>query len=158
VLDDIGAGFSSLEEARIEASRALAEMAKDVLPGSIVRILSVEVRTDIGPLLRVSLRFEVAANGAAVGRNEAGPTIYRALASHCGEAPPKAELSAPHSAASFSRSRMRRRFGCGLLFNFEIPSGLFRGAPPHQRSQGYTLVEVASVRAEIDRARKLADR
>jgi hypothetical protein len=76
VLDDIGAGFSSLEEARIEASRALAEMAKDVLPGSIVRILSVEVRTDIGPLLRVSLRFEVAANGAAVGRNEAGPTIY----------------------------------------------------------------------------------
>jgi hypothetical protein len=59
VLDDIGAGFSSLEEVRIEASRALAEMAKDVLPGSIVRILSVEVRTDIGPLLRVSLRFEV---------------------------------------------------------------------------------------------------
>ena len=58
--DDIGVEFSDFEDVKIEASRALAEMAREVLPGSAVRILSIEVRTALAPVLRVSLRFEVA--------------------------------------------------------------------------------------------------
>ena len=58
-VDDIGAEFSSVEKAKAEASRALAERAQDVLPGSAVRTLSIGVRNHIGPVLRVSLRFEV---------------------------------------------------------------------------------------------------
>ena len=57
--DEVGAEFPSLESGKIEAARALAELAKDVLPGSIVRALSIEVRNHLGPVLRVSLRFEV---------------------------------------------------------------------------------------------------
>jgi hypothetical protein len=34
----------------------MADFAKDVLPGSVVRILSIEVRDDSGPVLRVVLR------------------------------------------------------------------------------------------------------
>jgi hypothetical protein len=57
--DDVGLEFSSLEEAKAEASRALAEVARDVLPASSVRILAIETRTDQGPVMRVSLRFEI---------------------------------------------------------------------------------------------------
>jgi hypothetical protein len=42
--DDVGLEMSSLEEVKIEATRCLAEMARDVLPGSVRRDLAVEVR------------------------------------------------------------------------------------------------------------------
>ena len=35
IKDDIGLIFSSIEKARDEATRALAELARDVLPGSM---------------------------------------------------------------------------------------------------------------------------
>lgn len=57
--DEVGTEYASMEEVKAEASKALAEMARDVLPGSVVRILAIEVRNDLGPALRVSLRFEV---------------------------------------------------------------------------------------------------
>lgn len=57
--DEVGTEYASMEEVKAEASRALAELARDVLPGSVVRALSIEVRNDLGPALRVSLRFEV---------------------------------------------------------------------------------------------------
>lgn len=41
------------------ASEAMADFAKDVLPGSVVRTLAIEVRDDHGPVLRVVLRFEI---------------------------------------------------------------------------------------------------
>src|SRR5690348_10308936 len=37
----------------------MADLARDVLPGSVARDLTIEVRNDCGPVLRVSLRFEV---------------------------------------------------------------------------------------------------
>lgn len=37
----------------------MADFAKDVLPGCVVRTLTIEVRDDLGPVLRVKLRFEV---------------------------------------------------------------------------------------------------
>ncbi|WP_376707376.1 hypothetical protein [Bradyrhizobium japonicum] len=37
----------------------MADFAKDVLPGSEVRNLAIEVRDDAGPVLRVGLRFEI---------------------------------------------------------------------------------------------------
>lgn len=58
-IDAVGSDFSSLKDVKIEASRALADVAKDVLPGSVVRTLAIEVRDDHGPILRVVLRFEI---------------------------------------------------------------------------------------------------
>ena len=42
--DDEGLEFPTIEKARDEAARALAEMAKFVLPGAEVRELAIEVR------------------------------------------------------------------------------------------------------------------
>jgi hypothetical protein len=57
--DDDGVELPSIDTVKAQASRALAEIAKDVLPGSEVRILTIEVRDDLGPVLRVTLRFEI---------------------------------------------------------------------------------------------------
>jgi len=43
------------------AALSLAELARDVLPGSIKRVLSVEVRDTIRPILKDVLTFEVVA-------------------------------------------------------------------------------------------------
>ena len=51
--------FACLEDARDEASRALVDLAKDVLPGSVRRTLSIEVRDGEEPVLSTSLVFEV---------------------------------------------------------------------------------------------------
>lgn len=56
--DDIGLEFPDLEAVKIEASRALAELARDVLPGSLRRELAVEVRDEAGPVLKALMRFE----------------------------------------------------------------------------------------------------
>jgi hypothetical protein len=57
VADDLGVVLPSLEAARDQAAVALAEMAKEVLPGSIRRKISIEVRDD-APVLSTSLVFE----------------------------------------------------------------------------------------------------
>jgi hypothetical protein len=57
--DDVGLDFDSIEQARDEATAALAGIAKDVLPGSLRRELSIEVRDEAKePLLRTCLVFE----------------------------------------------------------------------------------------------------
>jgi hypothetical protein len=57
--DDEGLEFPTIEKARDEAARALAEMAKFVLPGAVVRELAIEVRDAAKrPLLRTMLRYE----------------------------------------------------------------------------------------------------
>ena len=59
-LDDEGMEFASVELARIEATRALAEAAKDVLPGTERRELAIEVFDEMRqPLFRTALWFEV---------------------------------------------------------------------------------------------------
>lgn len=57
--DDTGLDLPSVQIAKEEAAKALADLARDVLPAAVVRTLSVEVRDDEGPVLRASLRFEV---------------------------------------------------------------------------------------------------
>ena len=57
--DDVGLEVSTLQGARDIASKSLAELARDVLPGAAVRTLAVEVRDAVGPVLRAVLRFEV---------------------------------------------------------------------------------------------------
>jgi hypothetical protein len=59
VTDDEGIDLASFEQVKVEASRAMADFAKDVLPGCVVRTLAIEVRNRLGPVLRVKLRFEV---------------------------------------------------------------------------------------------------
>ena len=64
-VDEHGLNFSGIEGARDEATRALAEMAKVVLPGAARRRLAIEVRNDEAkePLLIVALMFEAARPG-----------------------------------------------------------------------------------------------
>ena len=57
VPDEIGLELQGIEEARDQAAVYLAEMAKEVLPGSTRRELAVEVRDSV-PVLRAYLVFE----------------------------------------------------------------------------------------------------
>lgn len=56
--DDLGIDFPDLETVKREAARALAELARDVIPGSLKRKLAVEVRDEQGPVLRAIMTFE----------------------------------------------------------------------------------------------------
>lgn len=56
--DEVGLEFPNLETVKIESARALAELARDVLPGSVRRVLSIEVRDSCGPVLKVMMAFE----------------------------------------------------------------------------------------------------
>jgi hypothetical protein len=60
VEDDLGVILPNVEAARDQAAICLAEMAKDVLPGSTRRELAIEVR-DGAPVLKASLVFEAVA-------------------------------------------------------------------------------------------------
>ena len=56
--DNVGLGFADLDAVKVEAARALAELARDVLPGSLERRLAIEVRDEQGPVLRALMKFE----------------------------------------------------------------------------------------------------
>ena len=61
ITDDVGLDFDSIDVARDEATRGLADLAKDALPGSERRELAIEVRDQMRRLvLRAALWFEVA--------------------------------------------------------------------------------------------------
>jgi hypothetical protein len=58
--DDTGAQLATIDAAGDEATRALVEIAKDLLPGKDQRDLTIEVRGETGDhLLRASFRFEI---------------------------------------------------------------------------------------------------
>ena len=60
ISDDEGLEFDGVEAARNEATRALADAAKDALPGAVRREIVIEVRDEASrPLLRAPLWFEV---------------------------------------------------------------------------------------------------
>ena len=56
--DDLGLEFADLDAVKTQAALSLAELAREVLPGSIKRVLSVEVRDALQPILRDVLTFE----------------------------------------------------------------------------------------------------
>ena len=56
--DDVGIECADLEAVRTQAALSLAELARDVLPGSIKRVLSVEVRDATQRIRRDVLTFE----------------------------------------------------------------------------------------------------
>ena len=56
--DDLGVEYPDLEVVKAEAARALAELARDVLPGSTRRELAIEVRDEDGPVLVARMVFE----------------------------------------------------------------------------------------------------
>jgi hypothetical protein len=56
--DDVGAEVSDLEAAKALAAKALAELARDVVPGADRRVLTIEVRDAQGPVLEARLTFE----------------------------------------------------------------------------------------------------
>jgi hypothetical protein len=59
ISDEVGLEFPNLEAVKVEAAKALAELARDVLPGSLRRRLTVEVRDqDRGPVLIAEMTFE----------------------------------------------------------------------------------------------------
>jgi hypothetical protein len=42
---------------KVEAARALAELARDIIPGTLRRKLAVEVRDELGPVLMTTITF-----------------------------------------------------------------------------------------------------
>jgi hypothetical protein len=61
VRDEIGIELDGIEAVRNEATRGLADLAKDALPGAIRRELAVEARDNADhALLRAALWFEIA--------------------------------------------------------------------------------------------------
>lgn len=56
--DDVGAELPDLQAMKAQAALSLAELARDVLPGSVKRTLTVEVRDAQQPVLRATLVFE----------------------------------------------------------------------------------------------------
>jgi hypothetical protein len=62
--DELGIDCSDLNAVKKQAALSLAELARDVLPGSIKRVLSVEVRDAFQPILRDVLTFETIVLGS----------------------------------------------------------------------------------------------
>ena len=58
VKDIVGLEYQSLATIKVEAARALTELARDVIPGSLRRDLAVEVRDARGPVLKATMHFE----------------------------------------------------------------------------------------------------
>jgi hypothetical protein len=56
--DEVGIECANLEAVKREAAVSLAELARDVLPASTKRVLSVEVRNAFQPILTDVLTFE----------------------------------------------------------------------------------------------------
>jgi hypothetical protein len=56
--DDEGVEFPDLETVKVQAARALAELARDVIPGTLKRELAIEVRDELGPVLVARMTFE----------------------------------------------------------------------------------------------------
>ena len=60
IQDDVGMELDNLKAVQIEASRGVADLAKDLLPGSIRRTVAIEVRDAANdPVLKAVLVFEV---------------------------------------------------------------------------------------------------
>jgi len=60
VRDEIGTELADVDAAQLEASRTMAELAADVLPGHEDRLLAIVVRDARGALrIRVSIDFRV---------------------------------------------------------------------------------------------------
>jgi hypothetical protein len=59
--DDVGVDCADLDAVKALAALSLTELAREVLPGSIKRVLSVEVRDGIQPILQDVLTFEAVA-------------------------------------------------------------------------------------------------
>jgi hypothetical protein len=60
IRDELGLELDGIEQARDEATRGMADLVKDALPGAVRRELSVQVRDDADrDLLRASLWFEI---------------------------------------------------------------------------------------------------
>jgi hypothetical protein len=60
ISDDEGLEFDGIEAVRNEATRTLGGIAKDALPGSVRREITIEVRDEASrPVLRAALWFEV---------------------------------------------------------------------------------------------------
>ena len=56
--DDVGDDLPDINSVLKEASRFLGELARDVLPGSTKRVLTVEVRDGLRRVLEARLTFE----------------------------------------------------------------------------------------------------
>ena len=55
--DDEGWELPDIEAVKVQAAKALAELAIDVIPGSLARHLSIEVRDEQGPVLIATMTF-----------------------------------------------------------------------------------------------------
>jgi hypothetical protein len=57
--DDVGVEYLDLELVKAEAAKTLAEIARDVVPGTVQRELAVSVRDKIGSILMATMLIEL---------------------------------------------------------------------------------------------------
>jgi hypothetical protein len=57
--DDVGVQYANLELVKAEAAKTLAEIARDVVPGTVKRELAVSVRDKIGSVLMATMLIEL---------------------------------------------------------------------------------------------------
>jgi hypothetical protein len=57
--DDVGVQYPNLELVKAEAAKTLAEVARDVVPGTVKRELAVTVRDKVGSVLIATMLFEL---------------------------------------------------------------------------------------------------
>lgn len=65
ILDEEGVELPSLERAKLEAGRAIAERARDMMTGNGTLVIAVEVRSDKGHQFTSSMVLETTAHKAA---------------------------------------------------------------------------------------------
>ena len=58
IRDDVGIELGDIEAVKDQAALSLAELAQEVLPGTMHRVISVEVRDAVQPILRNVLTYE----------------------------------------------------------------------------------------------------
>ena len=59
--DDVGLDYPNLDAVKVAVESSLAELARNVVPGTLKRELAVEVRDEFGPVLKAGMSFEAIA-------------------------------------------------------------------------------------------------
>lgn len=57
--DDMGLEFASIDDAKAGAVQALTELTLGIVPGWERRVLAIEVRDQLGPVMEIRMAFEI---------------------------------------------------------------------------------------------------
>jgi hypothetical protein len=129
--DDDGLEFPDIHQARVEASRALAEMVKEAMPDGAHKEMAIEVRSENRkPLLKVQITFEVELPVHNRSQRQQPSALVRVLsspprASEARPSPPRASEARPPNIPLASLPHMpASRPACRRLATLDRARGL----------------------------------